>query len=285
MRIPFMKQQFFKPVLVCNDQSGSHDAAIETEIAELLQQENVPLLCSYRLPKDQVPSAEQLIADGADLLIVWTGDGTINAAAHINPKWNGALLALPGGTLNLLSKSIHGDRDPMSILRDAIGPKAQRRKIPTLRYEGPEKQHDALITILAGPATRWAEVRETMRQDGLISATEEAPEALDEMINGDGVHLLGEAEEYPAIILTPTSHAIEAHGIIADSTLDIIRHGLAWMKGDFRDGPSIKLTNSQEIILESRVAIRVEFDGELAEVSSPARFTLSESNIDFVTTL
>lgn len=279
-----MKQQFSKPILVCNNQSGSHDAAVESQIVAALAKAGMPLVRRYGLPDDDLPTADQLIADKADLLIVWTGDGTINAAADIDPKWGGALLALPGGTLNLLSKSLHGDRDPVTILRDAIGPSAKRRTISTLRYHGEQDRRHALITILAGPATRWAEVRETMRQDGLMSATREAPEALDDMMNGAGVRLQGSDIAFPAIILTPKASGIDAHGVLADTSLDIIRHGLAWLNGDFRDGPSLGLIHAPEIVLESDAPIRLEFDGELAEVPSPARFSLAESSMAFVTT-
>lgn len=284
MRIRIMKQQFLRPVLLCNDQSGSYDAALEAEIAGLLAEAGAPLVRRYGLPEDPLPTAEQLMADRADMLIVWTGDGTINAAAHLDALWDGALLVLPGGTLNLLSKSLHGDRDAVSILRDALAPTAKRQTIPILRYDGEKARRNALITILAGPATRWAEVRETMRQEGVLSASREAPEALEEMINGDSVRLAGSSIEFPAIILTPTPDGIEAHGILTDSSLDIIRHGLAWLSGDFRDGPSITLTKAREIVLESDAPIRLEFDGELTKVPSPARFSLAQSRIEFIAT-
>src|SRR3546814_6164934 len=70
---------------------------------------------------------------------------------------------------------------------------------------------DACITIVAGPATQWAEVRETMRQDGLIEASRSAPDALDAMMNAPGVAVAGHGGAYPAIILTPTEHRSEEH--------------------------------------------------------------------------
>jgi diacylglycerol kinase family enzyme len=275
-----MSNRFSKAVLVANHQSGSFDAKVEAEITALLAEHDVTLAKLIALPDDDVPDRAALESLGADLLIVWTGDGTINAAAHLAEDWNGALLALPGGTLNLLSKSLHGDRGPVDILRDALAPSVRRATIPILEYQ----DRIALITILAGPATQWADVRETMRQEGVVSATREAPEALDAMLNAPGVSLNGKVETYPVVILTPTDNGIDAHGILTGGTWDILRHGLAWLGGDFRDGPSDHLGKMSDVQLESAAPISVEFDGELMEIPSPAKITLSRSRIDFVIT-
>ncbi len=211
---------------------------------------------------------------------MWTGDGTINAAALRVVGWNGAILPLPGGTLNLLSKALHGDRPAPEILADALAGKGRRRPIPTIRSAAGE----AFITIVAGPATRWAEVRETMRQDGIIEASRAAPDALDEMLNAPGVRVAGYDTSYPAVILTPTEQGVRADGILTEGTADVLRHGLAWLGGDFRDGPSEEITQGETIILESDAPISLEYDGELAETGSPARFGLGMSAVDFVAT-
>lgn len=283
-----MSHAFSKPVLVCNDQSGSHDAQIEQQLIDMLAEAGMPLLRRFCLPDDDLPDAAWLTEAGADVLIVWTGDGTINAAAGQAEGWAGAMLPLPGGTLNLLSKKLHGDRTPPDILRDVLSDIARRQRIAILQ----SSERIALITILAGPATQWAEVRETMRQDGVISATREAPEALDAMLNAAGVSLGGNgrvggdaaAATYPAIILTPTDDGIEAHGVLADGVMDIMRHGLAWLAGDFRDGPSEFLAKSDRIELVSTDNISMEFDGELMEIPSPATFHIGRSALDFIVT-
>ena len=203
-----MTSPFSRPALVCNSQSGSHDDAIIAEIAETCRASGAPLVAVFALPDDEIPGAAELRRPDIDLLLVWTGDGTINAAARDAAGWDGALLPLPGGTLNLLSKALHGDRTVPEILAEALQGKGRRSPIPTIRSDTGE----AFITIVAGPATRWAEVRETMRQDGLIEASRAAPDALDAMANAPGVHVAGHEQAYPAVILTPTSKGIRADG-------------------------------------------------------------------------
>ena len=194
--------------------------------------------------------------------------------------WDGAVLPLPGGTLNLLSKELHGDRSVTEILSDALQGKGRRQPVPMIRSD----DGDAFITIVAGPATQWAEVRETMRQDGLIEASRSAPDALDAMMNAPGVAVAGHGRAYPAIILTPTAHSIRADGILTEGTADVLRHGLAWLGGDFRDGPSEEIFSGETLILESGAPISLEYDGELGETPSPARFGIAASAVDFVAT-
>lgn len=275
-----MTSPFSRPALVCNTQSGSHDEAVREQIVELCHDHGVPLVATFALPDDDIPDVAELTRQGIDLLLVWTGDGTINAAAIKAAGWDGAILVLPGGTLNLLSKALHGDRPVTEILADALQDTVRRRTIPIIRSDAGE----AFITVIAGPATRWAEVRETMRQDGLIEASRAAPDALDAMTNAPGVNVAGHEQAYSAVILTPTPQGIRADGILTDGTGDVLRHGLAWLGGDFRDGPSEEITCRDTIILESAAAISLEYDGELAEMPSPARFRLGTSAVDFVAT-
>jgi diacylglycerol kinase family enzyme len=275
-----MTTTFTRPALVCNVQSGSHDPAIREAIERTCATAGVPLVATFELPDGEVPDAAMLRRQGIDLLLVWTGDGTINAAATRASGWNGAILPLPGGTLNLLSKALHGDRPAPDILADALSDGARRRAIPTIRSAGGE----AFITVVAGPATQWAEVRETMRRQGLLEAAGTAPDALEAMMSAPGVRVSGQAKAYPAIILTPTPTGVRADGILTEGTIDVLRHGLAWLGGDFRDGPSERIAEGETIILESDAPIRLEYDGELAETGSPARFGLGASAVDFVAT-
>lgn len=275
-----MTSPFSRPALVCNSQSGSHDPAVEAAIAEACKAAGAPLVVTFSLPDDDIPDATALRAKDIDLLLVWTGDGTINAAATKAAGWGGALLPLPGGTLNLLSKALHGDRPAPDILAEALSGKTRRRAIPTVRSDNGE----AFITVVAGPATHWAEVRETMRQDGIIEASRAAPETLETMLNAPGVRAQGHDKAYPAVILTPTETGVRADGILTEGSIDVLRHGLAWLGGDFRDGPSEQIEIGETIILESEAPISLEYDGELSEIASPARFALGMSKVDFVAT-
>lgn len=115
-----MTRAFHRPALICNSQSGSYDEAVHRQLVDACRAAGVPLAATVALPDDDLPDAEALRAQDIDLLAVWTGDGTINAAATRCAGWSGAVLPLPGGTLNLLSKQLHGDRPAADILTDAL---------------------------------------------------------------------------------------------------------------------------------------------------------------------
>ena len=275
-----MTSSFPRPALVCNSQSGSHDPAALAAIEAACRARGTPLVATFTLPDDDLPDAADLRRHAIDMLILWTGDGTINAAARRADGWPGAILPLPGGTQNLLSKALHGDRPAPGILSDALSGKSRRRPVPVIRAA----EVEAFVTIVAGPATEWAELRETMRQDGLIEAGRAAPDALDAMRSAPGVRVAGQADSWPAIILTPTAAGLRADGIRAEGAADMLRHGLAWLGGDFRDGPSEEIARGETIILESDAPIRLDYDGELAETPSPARFAIGASMVDFIAT-
>ena len=275
-----MTRQFSRPALVCNSQSGSHEPAVRDAIASACRTAGAPLVAVFELPGDDVPDRATLYERSIDLLLVWTGDGTINAAATRVAGWDGAVLPLPGGTLNLLAKALHDDRSAPEIVADALAGKGHRAPVPTVRSADGE----AFITIVAGPATRWAEVRETMRQEGILEASRAAPDALEQMLNAPGVRVAGQAKTYPAIVLTPTATGVRADGILTEGSIDVRRHGLAWLGGDFRDGPSEEIAVAETITLESEAPISLEYDGELADTASPARFGLGMSAVDFIAT-
>ena len=71
---------------------------------------------------------------------------------------------------------------------------------------------------------------------------------------------------------------------VTEGTVDVLRHGLAWLGGDFRDGPSEEIVRGKTITLESAAPINLEYDGELGEMASPARFGLGTSATDFIAT-
>ena len=146
-----MTGPFTRPALVCNSQSGSHDETILDRIKESCAAHGAPLIAIFSLPDGDIPDATALRDRNIDLLLVWTGDGTINAAATRAEGWDGAILPLPGGTLNRLSKALHGDRTVPDILVDALAGNGRRRPVPVVRSAA----GDAFITIVAGPATRW----------------------------------------------------------------------------------------------------------------------------------
>jgi diacylglycerol kinase family enzyme len=275
-----MTSSFNRPALICNLRSGSSDEALVGRLTEICHAAGSPLVRTVTLPDDDLPSATALEGDGIDLLLVLSGDGTLNAAAGRLETWRGAMLPLPGGTLNLFHKTLHGDRSPEDILHDALAGKAQSVHPPTILCDAGR----AYIGVIAGPTTAWAEVREQFRSLSLSGLAETIPDAIDATLYGDGVRILGSDESFQAINLTPKPDRILAEGLITDSAGSILSHGIAWLGGDFREGPSVDLSERRAVVIESEGSIGLLLDGEPAELPSGATYRLEASPLAFLAT-
>lgn len=275
-----MTSPFTRPALVCNLRSGTSDEALVARLTEMCEAARAPLIRTITLPGDDLPDADVLDGAGIDLLLVLSGDGTLNAAAGKIETWDGAMLPLPGGTLNLFHKTLHGDRTPEDVLDDALAGKARTVHPPTIICDAGR----AYIGVIAGPTTAWAEVREQFRSLSLSGLAETIPEAIDATLYGDGVRVRGSDQSFQAINLTPKADRILAEGLITDSAGSILRHGIAWLGGDFREGPSVGLSGRRAVVIEGAGTIGLLLDGEPAELPSGARYRLERSPLAFLAT-
>lgn len=109
-----------------------------------------------------------------DLFIVWGGDGTLRSALSTVGQKTPNLLLLPGGTMNLLPRMLHGERTWEHVVRDVIrSPK--RRALPAGDVNG----QTFFCAMLAGAPARFAEARESLRRGELGKAAGEARVAIE----------------------------------------------------------------------------------------------------------
>jgi hypothetical protein len=116
-------------------------------IQAIFDERGMELVGRTRFPDEKMPSVEELVAANADTVVLFAGDGTVNTAACKYDKWNGKALILPGGTMNVLAKRLHGEAEPHDIVHKA-------HEHPTLRSmpyveSGP---HRAFCALIVGPA-------------------------------------------------------------------------------------------------------------------------------------
>lgn len=275
-----MTSSFTRPALICNLRSGSSDETLVERLTEICRTAGAPLVRTFILPGDALPTPAGLDEAGIDLLLVLSGDGTLNAAASKLETWDGAMLPLPGGTLNLFHKTLHGDRSPEDILHVALEGKAHSVHPPTILCDAGR----AYIGVIAGPTTAWAEVREQFRSLSLGGLAETIPDAIDATLYGDGVRIRGSDTSFQAINLTPKADRILAEGLITDSAGSILRHGIAWLGGDFREGPSVDLSERGAVVIDGSGTIGLLLDGEPAELPPGATYRLEASPLAFLAT-
>lgn len=214
---------------------------------------------------------------------MFTGDGTINSAAAALEGWGGALLVLPGGTQNLLSKSLHGDRPLEAILADL--PHANRTRRRGIRTS----QGMSLIEVLAGPGAMWADVRESVRDLDLGAMAETFSNALRETREGPAVQLAdpveGKPEGYRAILLAPEEDRVLVEGYDFADLGEFAAQGFAMLvKRNFREGPHDDIGTFPSVTVASDAPIALMIDGERRQGETQETFTCEEFALDFLAT-
>jgi Diacylglycerol kinase catalytic domain len=228
-----------RALLIVNTLSGNAAAADLDEIKRALSSAGLLIEHVVQLPDSDCPNRKGIENMGVDAVVLLSGDGTVASVCAELRGWSGELLVLPGGTMNLLSRRLHGDIDLTGLLETIAGGKLQGTKIPIVR----EGTREILTGLTVGPSTRWGEVREGIRQGDVSSLTQTVPEAWAETLSNEGVWIEGIARHpYAAIFVEPNDEtALSVIAFRANNIGDMLGHGIAWLRRDFREGPKDEL--------------------------------------------
>lgn len=123
---------------------------------------------------DSAAQLRQIENEAPDLVIVWGGDGTHRSALEVLGRHSSKLLLLPGGTMNLLPKWLHGNQPWETVLWSVLA-------APTPRILPAGKVGESLFfcALLAGIPARFAEAREDVRRGDFGQAWRDAGVALE----------------------------------------------------------------------------------------------------------
>jgi hypothetical protein len=270
--------------LCANAASGGNDQAALRDLAQALADVRCTPARIIDLAEHEVPDRRELEAAKVDLLAVFAGDGTINAVATACEGWSGRMLVLPGGTANLLSHALHGERSAGDIV--AALPRAKAIRRPCIR----NGRRTALIEVLAGPGATWSDVREELREGNVGAVAATSLTAIRESTVGPMVALamppVGREEGYAGLRLEPSSQGIAVEGYGAATVVDYLKHGVALLRREFRNGPHDDLAVAPEVVCRSLgdEAIELMIDGERHRGASQERFVLDPFDLDFLAT-
>lgn len=278
--------QAHKVWLVFNEASGSNDEQALAELREAFAASPLELAGETCFPHEDPPTREALDRSGIETLATFSGDGTLSSVASALVGWSGSVLALPGGTMNMMARRMHGDATGPEIIA-RFGAGIVRRIRPSVVKT---RHATGLTGALAGPGTVWADVREAMRDAKVLEVVSTATEAISRSAGGAKVVCreadCGREEGYSAISVTPNETGLAADGYYAEGALDFARHGVALLQRDFRNGPHDFLGEHQRMRLAclDGEPMGLLIDGESYEGASEEEFVLAASEIDFWTT-
>lgn len=272
--------------LVVNPASGSNEAEAVAELRRMLEEAGFAIARETAFPDDPAPTPQDLDSADIQLLAIYTGDGTINTVVTGLYGWDGAVLVLPGGTMNLLSHRLHGEHDAERIIADVAAGRARRMRPAVARSSA----GDALAGLLAGPGTRWGEVREALRSFDVLETAESAGEALAESTNGAPVACIrpqiGLAEGYPLLAIDPHEDGLHVVAYHAETPGEYLSQALALIRRNFREGPHDDLGAVPELVIAAQDGEPVSLlvDGEQAEGAASEHVTLARCGVDLLAT-
>lgn len=213
----------------------------------------------------------QLAASRPDFLIVWGGDGTHRAALSTIGRQSANLVLLPGGTMNLLSKSLHGDTSWARILRRVLA-KPMKKLLPAGRV------NDKLFycAMLAGAPVQFAEARESFRHGDIGATATHVGAGFDALQNmhlrahyGDGHsftdHTLPTTSVIGALVgpmsRTGRMEIVSLEHPSAFSALDAL---WAFCISSWRDTTGVNIVSAETLVIESgsREIVPIMLDGE-----------------------
>lgn len=264
-----------------NTQSGSCDLNAEKELQDCLLAagvEPVRTWCGGGADVDR--SLDEAMDASLDVLVVLGGDGTIRAAAQACSDGGPLLAPLPGGTMNMLPKTLYGRRSWLEALRDTLAR-------PTLQevHGGEVEGHRFFVAAIFGEPTRFAEAREAARAGDLPGAISKGVVALRKALSSEIEYSFGSAPDASAeavAVMCPLTSAalsdeeevLEAAAIDLDGPLDAVRLGLAAAFAQWRHDPTVERAKLVELSLSHNEPIPALLDGERFMLGSQARVQL-----------
>lgn len=273
--------------LIVNAKSGSNsDAAIQT-LHAAFEARGIEIARQISFPEEDLPDSAGLAGSGVEHLIIYTGDGSLNAAISAVSGWDGSVLVLPGGTMNLLSIRLHGENATLEEILDRFERGATKRIRPLMaRCE----KGDALAGLLVGPGTAWVDVREAMRDFDIAGVAAGTGEALKESTGGARVRLVdpetGHDDGYPLVEITPSDRGMQVDGFRTEGAGDVLQQSWALLRRRFREGPHERLGLLDRMVIENCAGEPVEvlIDGEPATLGPRAEFAVAPCEVDLLAT-
>ena len=268
--------------LIINRASRSVGNDWEAKLTQAFEARGTQVAGTTDFPADSLPTLRELDAADTDVVAVAAGDGTINAVAHALDDWSGIVLVLPGGTMNLLAKALHGAALPTAIIAAVKSP-PDARPIATVDAG----DHRAIVGVIVGPAASWVHAREAVRHGNWgrlrrafrLAYTRSLSRSV-RVREGQG-----KSRGYRAIFIHPSDDVLTVVKVRASGWQDGVRLGFTYLAGTWERAPGVETTSSPEVRLAERELVSALFDGEPVKLPGDTRLAIGQTRVRFAHTL
>lgn len=267
---------------ITNPNSGTATKAKCDALEAVFAERGLQLAGRTEFPDQKLPKGAELDAAGVDTVVLFAGDGTINAALCALGAWQGDFLILPGGTMNLLAKALHAEMDPQKIIHAAH---MEKRRMALPFVEAGE--HRAFVGLILGPAAAWARAREAMREGKIGRMFGAVRSAWRRTFDRQGIRVEGApalGDHYQAVFVFPHLDGLDVAAVDAREWKSIAQLGWDWVTGDWVAAHAVTEARTQELRLGGRKPVLALFDGEPVNLDASARIVAGKSMERFITT-
>jgi diacylglycerol kinase family enzyme len=277
-RCPAMEKLWF----ITNPDSGTTSRAKCDALEAVFAEAGLTLAGRTDFPGQKLPKDAELDAAGADTVVLFAGDGTINAALCALADWKGAFLILPGGTMNLLAKALHSDLDPHKIVAAAH----ESARLVELPYIEAGK-HRAFVGLILGPAAAWVRAREAARKGRFNRLVGAARAAWRKTFGAPGIRVAGApglSDRYQAVFVRPDMDGLDIAAVDARDWKSIAQLGWEWVNGDWVAARAVTETLAKQLRVRGRERVLALFDGEPVTLDARETITAGKSRKAFIAT-
>jgi diacylglycerol kinase family enzyme len=267
---------------ITNPDSGTATRAKCEALEAVFEERGLALAGRTEFPEEKLPKGEALDEAGVDTVVLFAGDGTINAALCALAEWKGDFLILPGGTMNLLAKALHSEMDPQKIIHAAHQEKS-RMALPFVEAG----KHRAFVGLILGPAAAWARAREAARKGRIGRMLGAIRSAWRRTFDRGGVRVAGASalgDDYQAVFVFPHLDGLDVAAVDAREWRSIVQLGWDWVTGDWVAAHAVTETRTQELRLEGGKPVLALFDGEPVTLDASEKIVAGKSFERFITT-
>jgi diacylglycerol kinase family enzyme len=156
-----------KLAAIINPLSRTVPKGASDELKAAIEVSGHELVSLVSTSEDLETNAQAAAKSGADAIIVWGGDGTLACVLSICGAEGLPVLTLPGGTMNMLPRRLHGEGSWHEVLSRVLA-EPEERVIAAGDVEG----HRFYVAALFGKLTGLAESREAVRKGQLLDAAQ-----------------------------------------------------------------------------------------------------------------
>ena len=278
-----IRLQELKVGVIINTSSGSYDSESEQKMLSILTGAGV---VEPKVWCGEAKEMERFFAEAAgqklEVLIVLGGDGTIRTAAEACAEKGSYLIALPGGTMNMLPRALYGNVSWEEALKKTLTAPSTK-----LLSGGRVANKRFFIAAIVGAPALWTQPRESMREGNIADAVKKGSIAFRRMFETKVQYLIsggakGETEAVALICplvseeMSDSEQALEAAIIDVESAAEVIGLVTTAAFGKWRDDRNILVTKTKRVNVQSTKEIPATLDGEKVNLGRSAE-------IDFVT--